>query len=106
MPAGHLLDMSQHVYARIEGFCVCLHVYASAQDLAHISMRLGWSCHVSACVSKHQRLWMYLHTMAGVCTHRAEHVPAFVGLYQGDEHEFAFLAVFQVERACLCVSSL
>jgi hypothetical protein len=30
---------------------LCLHVYASAQDLAHISMRLGWSCHVSACVS-------------------------------------------------------
>ncbi len=24
---------------------VCLHLYASAQDLAHISMCLGWSCH-------------------------------------------------------------
>jgi hypothetical protein len=44
---------------------------------------------------------MYLHTMAGVCTHRAEHVPAFVALYQGDEHEFAFLA-FSV-AACICV---
>jgi hypothetical protein len=83
---------------------VCLHVYASAQDLAHISMHLGWSCHVSACVCKHQRLWMYLHTMAGVCTHRAEHLPAFVGLYQGDEHEFAFLA-FACSCMHLCVQS-
>jgi hypothetical protein len=86
------------------GLCVCLHVYASAQDLAHISMLLGWSCHVSACVSKHQRLWMYLRTMAGVCKHRAEHVPEFVGLYQGDEHEFAFLA-FACSCMHLCVQS-
>jgi hypothetical protein len=41
---------------------VCLH-------LAHISMRLGWSCYASACACKHQGLWMYLHTMAGIRTH-------------------------------------
>jgi hypothetical protein len=30
---------------------------------------LGWSCYASACACKHQGLWMYLHTMAGIRTH-------------------------------------
>ena len=36
------------------GLCVCVQVYASAEDLAPISMCLGWSCHVSSCVCKRQ----------------------------------------------------
>jgi hypothetical protein len=59
---------------------------------------------------------MYLHTMAGICTYS---VPAFIALYQGDEHEFAFLAfikssvfscvsqfVLRAQRMFACVSNI
>jgi hypothetical protein len=54
----HLLAFIQSsvvVVFCIEGFaCVCMCVH-----LGHISMRLGWSCHISACACKNQGLWMY-----------------------------------------------
>ncbi len=56
---------------------------------------------VSACICLCLQASKAVCTMAGVCTHRAEHVPAFVGLYQGDEHEFAFLAL--LVAACIFV---
>ncbi len=50
------------------GPCMCLHMHASA---GHISMRshVLRPGHVSACIRKHQWLWMYLHTMASICTY-------------------------------------
>jgi hypothetical protein len=69
-------------------------VSASAQDLVHINMRLGWSCHVSACVCKHQGLvdvsayngW-YQHTL------RAERLSAFIGRFLAFIKSCAFICI-------------
>ncbi len=63
---------------------------ASTKDLAHISMRLGWSCEVSACACKHQGLQISAYNGWYLHTHRAEGVSAFIGLYEEEEHELAF----------------
>jgi hypothetical protein len=74
----------------IDGFaCVCMFMHLLRTWHMHLhALRAG---HISACVCKHQGLWMYLHTMASICTYS---VPAFIGLYQGDGHEFAFFFSF------------
>ncbi len=47
------------------------------------------------------RSLMYMHTMAGICTGELNMYLHFIGLYQGDEHEFAFLAFMRAQNLSL-----